>query len=467
MITPTTADAYRLLHDGTLAFARAEQQGLRVDLEYVEKKKLHLTKNIERQERNFKNTKFYRHWSKTVKNGKPNIYSNPQLSGFLYKIKKIKPVKLTKTGKGSTDEEALQELNIPELNDLLEIRKLKRLRDTYLKGFTREQVKGVLRPFFNLNIAITYRSSSSNPNFQNIPIRDEEAKQITRKALFPRPGHQLLSFDFSGLEVAIAATYHKDPTMIKYITDPKSDMHADMASQLFMINKFDKYIPEHKKLRDATKNGFVFPEFYGSYYKNCAEGLACSWGELPRGKWKLEQGIALPKGTLSDHLIGKGIKSLDDFTEHVKAIEKDFWENRFPVYSEWKERWWKTYQKYGYITMHTGFTCSGLMGMNDCINYPVQGSAFHCLLWSFIQADKTMRMEKWDTRLIGQIHDEIVFDAHPDEIEMVSEKVQRITCIDLPKEWKWINVPLSIDADLAGVDESWAEQKEFKLKPIV
>jgi len=462
-ITPKTQQAYSLLHSGTLALARAERQGIRVDLEYTAKKKIHLTKNIERLERNFMETKFYKHWCHTVKNHRPNIHSDSQLGSFLYGVKKLEPTKQTASGKGSTDEEALTSLNIPELNTLLRIKKLKKLRDTYLSAFEREQVNGYLHPFFNLNIARTYRSSSDKPNFQNIPKRDKESMKITRDALFPRPGHQLLAFDFSGLEVCIAATYHNDPTMIKYITDPTSDMHGDMAAQIFMIDDFDRNREDHGTLRQAAKNGFVFPEFYGDYFKNCSDALACTWGELPHGSWKAGQGIALGDETLSDHMRANGIKSFDAFTEHIKAIEKDFWENRFPVYAKWKERWWKTYQKYGYISMHTGFTCSGVMGKNDVTNYPVQGAAFHCLLWSFIQADRIMIRDKWDTKIIGQIHDEIVLDAHPDEIEMVCKTIKKITCIDLPKEWKWINVPLNIDAEICDVDSSWSNKKKLKI----
>ena len=460
-INPKTLEAYKLLHDGTLAFARSERQGIRVDEEYLETKIQHLTRRIDHMEKKFFNTKFYRHWEHTVKN-RPNIYSNAQLGAFLYKVKKLSPVKLSTTGQGSTDEEALLSLKIPELEKLIEIRRLKKNRDTYLKGFKRETVKGYLHPSFNLHLVRTFRSSSDRPNFQNIPKRDKEAMEITRRALYPRPGHQLMEVDYSGLEVAIAATYHKDPNMIKYIKDPASDMHADMAAQIFMIEGFDRSIPEHNRLRQAAKNGFVFPQFYGDYYGNCAEGLACKWGELPAGTWKDTDGIKLPgEETLGAHLRKKGIKSLTKFTDHIKKIEEHFWETRFPDYAKWKERWWKLYQKYGYIDMHTGFRCSGIMGKNDAINYPVQGAAFHCLVWSYIQMDKIMQERSWQTRLIGQIHDAIILDVHPEELDEVCRTIVQVTTKDLPAAWKWINVPLHVDFELCGVDESWAEKKDF------
>ena len=459
-INPKSLQAYRLLHHGIIALARAEQNGIRVDLDYVTKQKQEITARINQLETNFKNTNFYKRWEHSTKNA-ININSNPQLSHYLYNVRKIAPARITESGQGSTDEDALQQLNIPELNDLLEIRKLKKIRDTYLDSFEREQVAGYVHPFFNLHLVRTYRSSSDHPNFQNIPIRDEESMQITRKALYPRPGNQFLEADYSGLEVRIAACYHKDPVMLKYINDPKSDMHADMAKQLFMIDKFDKSIPAHATLRNATKNGFVFPQFYGDYYKNCASYLACDWGKLPQGKWKSKQGIVLNGGTLSDHFIAKGIKSLDAFTEHVKKIEDNFWNDRFKAYRVWKDKHYAQYLKNGYVDLLTGFRCHGVMSRNDAINYPVQGAAFHCLLWSFIELDRISQSENWDTRLIGQIHDSIILDVNPAELDMVIRTIHRVTCKDLPIAWDWIKVPLDVEMAICPVDGNWSEKSKL------
>ncbi len=458
-LNPNTEQAYNLLHNGVLALSRAERQGIRVDLDYAERKKLQLTKKIKRLESEFKDTKFYRHWEHSSK-GKVNINSGPQLRNFLYNVKKLEPSNTTKTGLGSTNEETLKQLNIPELDMLLEMKKLKDLRDKYLDAFTREAVDGYIHPFFNLHLVRTFRSSSDSPNFQNIPVRDEESMQTVRKALYPRPGHQLFEADFKGLEVSIAACYHKDKTMLKYLHDPTSDMHGDMAEQIFKI-KYDKN--KHKTLRDATKNGFVFPEFYGDYFGNCAPSLACKWGGLPNGKWKSHHGIDIGDEKLGAHMINNGFKSLTQFTKHIQDIEHDLWTNRFPDYAAWKEVWWNAYQKCGYIDLLTGFRCSGLMGFNDCTNWPIQGSAFHCLLWSFNKIDEILYKESWDSKIIGQIHDSIIFDAHPDEMKRLSKLVREITCVRLPAEWPWIIVPLQIEADLSPVDCSWAEKEKYDL----
>lgn len=457
---PKSIEAYNLLHNGALALARAEAAGIRVDMEYVENKIIHLTRKMEYYDRKFKESKFYKDWEESQEK-EPNPNSPVQLSKFLYEVKKLKPPKLTGTGKGSTDKESLLALNIPDLNNMLESKKLKKIRD-YLEGFKREQVDGWMHPSFNLHLVVTYRSSSDRPNFQNIPKRDKIAMKITRKALYPRPGHQLLEVDYGQLEVRIAACYNQDTQLIYDII--KGDMHADMAAQIFKIDNFDKHIPEHAYLRNAAKSGFVFPQFYGDYFKNCAEYLACQWGELPKGTWTYDKGVIVDQEegrTLAKHLIGKGIHNYTAFENHLKDIESDFWGRRYKRYARWKEKHWLQYQKTGYVDLLTGFRCQGLMSKNDAINYPIQGSAFHCLLWSFIELDKFLCTYKWRSRLIGQVHDSMILDVYPKELHSVIGHIKKITTEDLPKAWDWINVPLEVDFEICDVDASWADKKEL------
>ena len=89
------------------------------------------------------------------------------------------------------------------------------------------------------------------------------------------------------------------------------------------------------------------------------------------------------------------------------------------------------------------------------MNYPIQGSAFHCLLFTFIELDKIMQKEKWTSRIIGQIHDSILLDADPKEMSRIKEALQTIVKETLPTTWKWIIVPLEIEVDEYGVDKPW------------
>lgn len=462
MIYPVEKRAYELFHKGALALAKAERVGFRIDVKYCEDKKKELTEEIERLEKELLKTRFVRHWQHYFGH-KFNINSNFQLSHILYKVRKIKPVKLTKSGMGATDDEALKGIvgQVPELEKILRMRRLRKIRDTYLDAFLREQIDGVIHPFFNLTTARSYRSSCEAPNFQNIPKRDKEAQKITRKAIYPRKGHQLLEVDYKSLEVIIAACYHKDPNMIEYLTSPQSDMHADIAKQIFFLDELDKHIPEQKKLRTAAKNGFVFPQFYGATYESCAYNLAYGWGEVPYGKWK--GGVGINGICLVDWLREKGIKSFRGFEKHIEDIEQDFWYNRFPRYRRWRERMWELYQKRGWLKMKTGFCCSGVLKRNEVINRPIQGSAFHCLLWSFIRLTEISEEENWDSKLIGQIHDSILIDLNPDERDMVVKTVKRVMCEDIRKEWDWLIIPLDVEFAISPVDSSWYEQEDLRI----
>jgi DNA polymerase I len=456
-----TDKAYKLFHDGTQALARMEQQGFRIDTEYIIRKKKEISKEILKLENEFKATKFYTEWQK-INREKTNMYSPVQLSNFLYKVKKHKAHKETVTGQGATDEEALLQLNIPELNILLRIKKLKKMRDTYLDSFYREQIDGYIHPFYTLNFVKSFRGASDSPNWQNIPKRDKEAMDVCRKAIFPRPGNHLLELDYSQLEVRISACYTNDTQLIHDILH--GDMHRDMAIEIFNIKKYDASEPTHKTLRQAAKNGFVFPQFYGDFYKNCMVNLAVLWGNLSKDKkWKKGQGIPFEQGHLSDHMIANGWNNLESFGEHLRKIEDKFWNERYRTYTKWKDKVWSDYQKTGKINSLSGFTYQGVMRRNEVMNYPIQGSAFHCLLYSIIEGTKAQITEKWKSKIIGQIHDAIIIDVHPSELDHVIKVMKCIMCNDVKQFYPWINVPLDIEAELCPVDASWAEKQEYKI----
>jgi len=473
-VSLTTQDAYNLMHNGILAFQRAEKAGIRIDTNYCERKQNHLTRKEDRLLRLFKTTELAHKWKRKYKE-KTNYNSDYQLGDMLYNVLQAEPPKRTSSGKGSVDEEALRQLDVDGLQRLLDLRKIRKTRDTYLENFKREQVGGYIHPIINLHTTQTFRPSTNNPNLANIPKRDAWMHKACRQALFPRPGHQLFEVDFGALEVMIAYCYHKDPNMYEYLTSDEADMHGDMAKQIFILDGYFeriqnagglKKVATLKTLRDATKNGFVFPQFYGDYHGNNAISLACEWGKLPKGKWKKGQGIPMPDCYLSDHFIRNGIKSFDDFVEHMKKIEEDFWNRRFAEYGNWRENWLEKYRENGYFDMFTGFRCKGVMRKNEVINYPVQGAAFHCLLWCFIEVDRIAQEEGWDSRLVNQIYDSMILDVHPDELEHVAWTINKVATVDLPNAWPWIQIPLEVEADACPVDHSWAMKESYELPKV-
>ncbi len=454
-VQATVADAYKLVHEGILALARAERRGIRIDVEYCIEKQQYLTRKVKYYQDKLSRTNFFRRWEHIYK-GKVNVLSDDQLATVLYRHMKLTPPKMTTSGRGATDEESLKQLNVPELQYIIQIRKLMKIRDTYLGQFIRETNKdGYMRPSFNLHTVRTYRSSSSDPNFQNIPKRDKEAMEICRRAILPRPDHMLMEADFSALEVMISVCYHRDPVMINYLQDPAADMHLDMAKQIYINDELEK----SSVLRQGAKNGFVFPQFYGDYYGNCARYL-CEWGKLPVGsRWKNDDGVELANGEhLGAHMRRNQIKSFDAFVEHMKHVEDDFWNRRFNVYNQWRKTWIQQYRENGYFQMLTGFRCSGLMRKNEIVNYPVQGTAFHCLLQTFIYLEEVAQEQGWDSRLVGQIHDSIVLDANPDELHHIQAALDDIVGRRLPEQWDWIVVPLEIEIDEYAVNGPWIKE---------
>ena len=450
----TTLDAYNLLHRGSEALGRAERQGMRIDVDYCKRMTKRLTYRIEKASTKFDESDLGRKWRRRY-GGNYNANSDQQLRHMLYDQLGLQPYKLTNSGEGSTDEESLLSLGIPEIRYLLKRRKLTKTRDTYLGSFIREQRFGEIHPFFHLHSVHSYRSSSADPNFQNIPEHDKEAKRLCQRAVYPRKGHKIKKADFGMLEVCISACYNKDPKLIEYINDPSSDMHGDSAKDLFLLDSLDKSIPEDKWLRFCAKNSFVFAEFYGSYYEDCAVNLANQISMPSEGTWRSGQGVMLPgEYHISDHMRSKGITSFSKFEDRVKEAERVLWEDRFPVYADWRKRWFKQYEKRGYFDLLTGFRCSGVYGRNQTFNLPVQGAAFHCLLWAFIRVDEIMREEGWDTKLIGEVHDDMMLDVHPDEEEHVDATIHRVVSEELPKAWPWIIVPLRIEINTGPVDGS-------------
>lgn len=466
-------EAIRLLQQGAIALAQVESNGIRMDEKYLEKTIHKITKKITRLERGLKTSKVAREWKKMY-GRKMNFGSGQQLGKVLFDGMGFTAPDLTDAGRYKTDEKTLASVDHPFVKNYLEVKKLQKILSTYLKGIQREVVDGYLHPFFNLHTARTFRSSSSSPNFQNLPIRDPKLGRLVRKAFIARKGRHLVELDYSGIEVCVAACYHKDPNMLSYIKDETKDMHRDMAQECYMLSHEEMHNPiddadknRIKQIRYCGKNMFVFPQFYGDWYIDCARSL---WGAIDEMKLTTRNGVHL-----RDHFLYQGIKELGDlnprekprqgtFEKHLQEVERSFWDDRFPVYAQWKKDWVKKYQKKGYLLTKTGFICQGHMKRNEIINYPVQGSAFHALLQALIWlVREELKRHKMKTLIVGQIHDSIVADVPTEELEDFLHLAKYVMTVRLLEEWKWIITPMEIEAEVAPLNGCWADKKEVKL----
>ena len=416
-----------------------------------------------------KEDKVYKTWRKRFGNNL-NLNSGDQLGMILFDVMGYDSPGRTAGGKHKTDEGTLESVDIGFVKKLLEIKKLKKAKNTYLKGIQREVCDGYIHPVFNLHITDTYRSSSDSPNFQNMPIRLPWMAELIRQCFIPRaPNRHIVESDYGGIEVHGASWYHKDPVMMDYLNDKSKDMHRDMAQQCFALPKKEmtakdkKDAKRIKEIRFCGKNMFVFPEFYGDWWFSCAPLL---WNSIDQLNLCTRNGLSI-----KEHLKSKGITTLgslndyknqpdNSFMRHIQGVEYDFWNKRFKVYKQWKEDWYGDYLKKGYFDTLTGFRIEGPLARNKVINYPVQGVAFHCLLWSLIRLQKLLKKYKMKSLIIGQIHDSIVADVVDKELKTYKEMIQQVMVEDIKKHWKWIITPIEIEIEMAPAQKSWFHKEK-------
>lgn len=455
-------EGYQLLHHGLIELSRVEANGIRIDTRKLEATKEELGKKLRTLRLEMEDDEIWRVWRRRF-GSKSNLTSRDQLGQILHVELDYEVSSETETGRPATDEEALQKIDHPFVAKLIRYLKYDKTLGTFLKGIEKEVVDDRLHPVFNLHVARTYRSSSDSPNFQNFPVRDKEISEIIRSLFIASPGHVLVENDFKGIEVSVSACYHKDKNFISYITTPGKDMHRDMAAQIYMLDPKEVC----KETRYGAKNKFVFPQFYGDFYIACAKNL---WEWIGKAKLKGPNGKSLYK-----HLSKKGIHELGrcdpdhdpkegTFEKHLKEVEDDFWNRRFMAYGQWRRDWYKRYLNKGYFDLLTGFRVYGSFNRNSVVNYPVQGSAFHCLLWSLIRVNRMLATYNMKSMIVGQIHDSLIGDVKVEELKDYLEIVEQVTTVDLRKAYDWLIVPLEIEYEIAPVNGNWFQKREVKFK---
>lgn len=475
-----TREAYELFHEASVAFSRMEANGIRVDVPYLDRAIQETEQKIQDISRRMRDDKVYRLLRRRF-GDKTNTGSRDQLGSVLYDDLGHPCASLTAKGKRQTTEASLISIDEDYVRDFLHVEKLKKTVNTTLKGIRREVVGEYLHPMYSLASggkedddekggARSYRSSCSNPNFQNLPVRDPEMGPLVRKAFIPRDGGQFGERDYSVLEVRVAYCYHKDPNMRAYLLDPSKDMHRDSACEIFLLQPGQV----SKQTRYIAKNMMVFPQFYGSYYIQCAPHL---WEAIDRHKLRLVQPGDDPKKatgiSLKDHLKRHGIRKLGACDPKEKPLpntlealvyesQTAMWDVRWPVYRDWKERWWNRYQELGWFRMKTGFVVDGVYSRNDVINYPVQGSGFHCTALSVVLIQKELKRLKMKSKVVGQIHDSIVGDCPAKETKAFMELSREVMEERVPKKWPWIIIPLATEGEVAPVNGNWHEKVVVK-----
>lgn len=476
-----TRDAAWLLQAGVEAFSQVELNGIRIDEGYLKQHTKDTEEEIAGLKKRLYSDPLWKRWERKFGH-KATLGNRSQLGEIVFDDMKYKRRHtLAKKDRGSEDEawrhkpkndeaafgNAVKDL--PFVADYFRWLKLEKMHGTYLLGFAREAVDGRIHPFFDLHKVRTYRSSSSWPNFTNIPNRQHEIAKRIRRCFIPDEGCYISEADYSGVEVKSACCYTKDQRLIDDFTLPGKDPHGDTAMELFgitrtMMEGWDENAKANwkKTLRDWSKNRFVFPQFFGSVAFQCAPHI-----------WEaVDSGVKMPdyRMTVKQWLAKQGIIELGDcdpegnvepgtFVHRVKTVEDGFWNKRFKQYSAWKRRWWNSYLDHGYFHSLSGFVFTGIYGRNECWNYPVQSFAFHWLLYAIIVIMKELKKRKMRTKLIGAIHDCVLASIPYEERDEFLDMSVEVMTKRVPQHWPEIIVPLTTEIDLCPEGISWAEKK--------
>lgn len=349
-----------------------------------------------------------------------NINSPKQIGEVLFDVLKIvdKPKK-TKTGQYVTSEEVLVSLKDthPIVNKILEYRGLKKLLSTYIDALPELISKrdGRIHTSYNQTVTATGRLSSSNPNLQNIPIRDEQGKEI-RKAFIPKEGNIFFSADYSQIELRIMAHLSQDPNMIEAF-NAGEDIHAATAAKIYKLAIEDVTSDMRNKAKTAN---------FGIIYGISVFGLS--------------QRLNIPRGEAKELIDG-----YFDTYSHVKEyMDKSIETAQNKTYVE------TIYGRKRYLPdiNSRNATVRGFAERN-AINAPIQGSAADIIKVAMNRIFKRFEEEKLQSKMILQVHDELNFDVVKSEFDMV----QKIVIEEMENAYK-IAVPLKADC---GQGKNWLE----------
>jgi uracil-DNA glycosylase family 4 len=439
-------EARKLFHETAIAFTNCQKTGIHIDAPHYRGIKNRLTNEITKNVVAIQTSPEALEFEK-LEQRVFNLKSPIDLRVLLFDILGEKSKKKTTTGLDSVDKDVLTDLKTPIGKRIIKIREFMKLRDTYIAQYLREEVNGIVYPFLHTHTARSGRSSASNPSLQNTPERNEKAKKLIKRGIIPTPGNKIAEVDFSGIEIAMLACETKDKALLKYLWNPKSDMHYDQGKKLFVLDDSEM----NKALRYNAKSDFVFLEVYGGKAAASAKYLWFDSIDLKVGKNS-------DGPTLKKHLAQQGIRNLDDFTEHVREVESEFWK-KYTGIKRWQKAQGKFYLEHGYVETHFGFRRSGYLKWEVILNTQTQSTAAHLLWWCFKRVDRIRIKEKWKTKLLGQIHDSKLPDIHPDEEEHVMKTIFRVMTMETIKNFPWIIVPINIEIEIAETDQSWYDIK--------
>jgi len=391
--------------------ADMELEGINLDIDFLHSLSVELDADIKKLEQ-----KIYEEAGETF-----NIGSPKQLGEILFdKLKLVDKPKKTKTGQYSTAEEVLSSLAKEHqiIRDVLEFRGLTKLKSTYVDALP-EQVEpstGRVHTDYMQTVAATGRLSSNNPNLQNIPIRTERGRQV-RKAFIPRnDDYVLLAADYSQIELRIIAALSNEDTMIEAFKNGE-DIHASTASKVFNV-------PLSEVTREQRSNAKTVN--FGIIYGVSAFGLS-NQTDLSR--------------TEAKELIDTYYKTYPKLRKYI-ADQIDFARDHGYVQTVLGRR------RYLKDINASNAVVRGAAERN-AINAPIQGSAADIIKIAMIRIHDQLLEGNYKTKMLLQVHDELVFDVYKPELERMKDMIKK--AMESAYEMK---VPLVVEL---GSGENWLE----------
>ncbi|WP_291856070.1 DNA polymerase I [Marinilabilia sp.] len=348
-----------------------------------------------------------------------NVSSPRQVGEVLFdKLKIDSKGKKTKSGQYSTNEETLQKLkdNHPIIGKILEFRGLKKLLNTYVEALPKlvNTQTGRLHTSFNQAVVVTGRLSSSNPNLQNIPIREEDGREMRKAFVVRDSDHSFLSADYSQVELRLMAHLSEDENLLEAFNRGE-DIHAATAAKIFKVALNEVTSDMRRKAKTAN-----FGIIYGISAFGLSERLNISRGEA--------------KGIIDGYF--DSFPAVKQYMERViaQAREKGYVETMFG-----RRRYLPD------INSRNGVVRG--VAERNAINAPIQGAAADIIKMAMVGVERAFRKENLKSRMVLQVHDELNFEVLNSEVDKVKEIVKKEM-----ESAVSLKVPLEVDM---GVGENW------------
>jgi DNA polymerase I len=333
-----------------------------------------------------------------------NLASPKQLGEVLFEKLQLDPkAKKTKTGQYATGEDVIQKLaaNNPIVADILAFRELTKLKSTYVDALPLliNKKTGRVHTSFAQAVAVTGRLASNNPNMQNIPVRSERGREI-RKAFIPKDDkHVLLSADYSQIELRIVAAISNDPAMCEAFKSGK-DIHTATAAKVYNLEEKD--VTKEMRYKAKSVN-------FGIIYGQGAFGLAENLGISRTEAKEIIDNYKIQFANIQ--------KYMDDTINFAR-------EHGYVQTLMGRKRWLRDINS-------SNFTVRGFAERN-AINSPIQGSAADMIKLAMQKVHAAMKKEKMKSKMLLQVHDELVFDALKEEVKELKPLIIENMQIALP-----------------------------------